>query len=285
MWNWSNASRPLLGALVLGSTLMGCVDNTVSLFIRQVQAPILAGTVCSFTNDPASPFVPVGVLDVTLASSYRLTPLLANQLITRANMDQGRAETSFLNIEGFVVELHENSPDGPLIGPAFSIYQTVVVPPSLAAGTPGYAAANIEVIPPQVVSALSNAVCVVDPTFPTSAECPVPRFSSANRRVIVKLTAFGEALNQAGIESVPFYWPVNVCCGCLIQFPPESDSPEAVYSGPDCRNGAAIQSLGNCSLGQDYPVDCRACSSTNRFCNPRGYDTDVSSTSTVTCAR
>lgn len=274
MWNWSNASRPLLGALVLGSTLMGCVDNTVSLFIRQVQAPVLQGAACSFTNDPASPFVPVGVFDVALRRNYRMTPLLANQLLTRANMDQGRVETSFLNVQGFVVELHENSPDGPLIGPPFSVYQTVVVPPSLAAGTPGYAAASIEVIPAQVGIALRDAVCVTPPgaRAPTT-ECPVPVVVSANRRVIVKLTAFGEALNQAGVESVPFLWPVTVCCGCTIQFPPESDSPEAVYPGPDCRNGAAVGGLGACSLGQDFDVDCRLCSGNNPLCNPVGFDT------------
>jgi hypothetical protein len=55
MWNRLNASRPLLGALVLGGVLTaasGCVDNTVSVYIRQVQAPTVAGTMCTVSSDP-----------------------------------------------------------------------------------------------------------------------------------------------------------------------------------------------------------------------------------------
>ncbi len=274
MWNWSNASRPLLGALVLGSTLMGCVDNTVSLFIRQIQAPVVSGTGCGVTNDPSAPFIPGGVLDVALAPNYVVSPLLANQLITTANMDQRRPETNFLNVQGFVVELREGSPDGTLIQPAFSVYQNIAVPPSLAAGTPGYGVGTIEVIPPQIVAALKPVVCRVNTSVPTTAECPVPRYESADRRIIVKLTAFGESLGQNGVESTPFLFPVRVTCGGLINFPPDSDAPDSLYRGPDCRGGNALGGAGACRLGQDFNVDCRLCSGSNPFCSPPGFNTD-----------
>lgn len=289
MWNWFNASRPLVGALVLGGLAsMGCVDNTVSLFIRQVQAPQLAGAACTFTNDPSSASIPEGTLDVAIAESYKMAPLLANQQVSQANMDQRRAETSFVNVQGFVVELHEGSPEGVLIGSPFSVYQNVVVPPSLAAGTPGYAFASLEVIPPQITAALRDAVCRISPAPTPTAECPVPRYQSADRRVIVKLTAFGDSLGQHGVESVPFIYPVRVCCGCLVAFPTDSDAAETLYPGPDCRGGNAVQSLATCRPGQDFALDCRFCSTDRRyvgFCNPPGFNafTPASRTPGLTC--
>jgi len=285
MWNRLNASRPLLGALALGGVLMsavGCVDNTVSVYVRQVQAPTVSGAMCTVTSDPTSARISEGTLDVALRDSYTMSPLLANQLITRASMEQLRAETTTLNLQGFVIELHEGSPEGALVGPAFSVYQNVVVPSAIAAGTPGYAVAQIQVIPPQIGQALKAAVCRIDRTGVTS-DCPVPRVASVNRRILVKMTAFGESLGQNSVEATPFYFPVTVCCGCLVQFPIESDAPESMTSGvgPDCNNGMPIIGPSFCAPGQDFPVDCRSCSSANpEFCQPRGY-----SPTGMTCPR
>jgi hypothetical protein len=283
MWNRLNASRRVLGALVLGGALtstVGCVDNTVSVFIRQIQQPAVIGASCGFTNDPTAASLTGGMLDVALRNDYTLIPLIANQLVSGANMDQRRIETSILNIQGFVIELHEGSPEGPLVGPAFSVYQNVIVPASIAAGTPGYAAAQIQVIPPQVASVLRTAVCQFD-TAGVTTDCPVVRIAaSINRRILVKLTAFGSSLGQHDIESTPFYFPVTVCCGCLVNFPNGSDLAEVDGPDrPDCNSGMAMAS---CNLGQDSTVDCRACSSTNpEFCQPRGF----SPTGATTCSR
>lgn len=285
MWNRLNASRPLLGALALGGVLtsaVGCVDNTVSVYVRQVQSPTVSGATCTITNDPTATHINEGTLDVALRDSYTLSPLLANQLITSASMEQRRAETATLNIQGFVIELHEGSPEGAIVGQPFSVYQNVVVPSALAAGTPGYAVAQIQVIPPQIGQALKTAVCRIDRTGVTP-DCPVPRVASVNRRILVKLTAFGQSLGQNNVESTPFYFPVNVCCGCLIQFPLDSNAPETMTSGvgPDCNNGMPIIGPSSCSPGQDFPVDCRMCSSdTPEFCQPRGY-----SPTGMTCPR
>lgn len=275
MWNRLNATRPLVGALVFGGLLTsaaGCVDNTVSIYIRQVQAPLISGTTCSVTNDPTAMSIAEGTLDVALRDSYSLRPLIANQLLTRANMDQLRAETSTINVQGFVVELHEGSPEGPLVGPAFSVYQNVVVNAALNVMTPSYNYAQIQVIPPQVGVQLRAAVCRLDTTGVTP-DCPVLNVTSVNRRILVKMTAFGESLGQNNVESPPFYFPVTVCCGCLITFPAGSDMADTTSaSGPDCNNGMAPASSADCAVGQDYPVDCRLCSGAHpEFCQPRGY--------------
>lgn len=276
MWNSPNAPRHLLGALVLGGVLtsaVGCVDNTVSVYIRQVQAPTLAGVVCTVSSDPTSQIVSEGILDVALRNDYTLAPLLANQLLTRASMEQQRIESSTLNIQGFEIELHEGAPEGALVVAPFTVYQNVVVPASLAAGTPGYSFGRIQVIPPQVGDALSRVVCNVINTDVTPS-CPVPQVTSSDRRILVKITAFGESLGQSAIEATPYYFPVRVCCGCLIDFPLDSDAPPAVGGvgqGPDCNNGMAVPGPGSCNLGQDFLADCRLCSTRNRLCQPRGF--------------
>ena len=81
MWNSLIVSRRLIGACVVGSALMssvGCVDNTVSIFIRQVQAPTAAGTTCTIGLDPTGITVPVGRFDVAIANHYVIAPLIAN---------------------------------------------------------------------------------------------------------------------------------------------------------------------------------------------------------------
>ena len=275
MWNKLITARPLLGALVLGGALTGatgCVDNTVSIYIRQIQSPTLTGTMCTTTSDPSALSIAEGTLDLALADSYSLRPLLANQLLTRANMDQLRAETSTVNVQGFVIELHEGSPDGPLIGPAFSVYQNIVVPAAASVTTPNYNYGQIQVIPPQIGEQLKTAVCHFDMTGVTP-DCPVVRITSENRRVLVKMTAFGESLGQNNVESPPFYFPVTVCCGCLLNFPADSDMADTTAMiGPDCNNGSPVLSSADCNPGQDFRLDCRSCSHSNpSICQPRGF--------------
>jgi len=145
----------------------------------------------------------------------------------------------------------------------------VVVPPSVVPGTPGYGAASIEVISPQVAAALRATVCRVDQSD-VSPQCPVARRTSADRRVVVSLVAFGDASERDVFDTTPFHFPITVCCGCLITFP--TDSVLASSTVPNCDHGAPVPGLADCALGQDHPVDCRSCAADHpELCQPRGY--------------
>ena len=273
----------LLGAVTLGATLMGgtgCVDNEVSFFIRQVQAPLPMGlSQCIIPMDPAANRVFEGTLDVGLRDDYRMAPLLASQVAARADMQMNRPETSVISVEGFVIEIHEGSPDGPIIGRPFTVYQSSTILPPIA-GQIAYGVTELQVIPPTIVNALRAQVCTFDTTNVT-AQCPVPVITSNPRRLIVRILAFGHTLGTGPVETPVFDFPVNVCCGCLVNFPPDADTPDMVYPGPDCSNGSAMQA---CNLGQDAPADCRLCAGTNRtFCQPRGFTTNPMMPNT--CAR
>ncbi len=248
--------RSSAGWWVLAAALPGCAGE---VFIEQMQLPAMTGGVCSIPSTTSAPHIDNGTFDVALGGSYSVLPLLQNTI------------SATVRLQGFVVELREGSPEGVLVGLPFTVAQTVTIPE--ADGGPGRRAASVEVIPQQVAAALRSAVCVINPNPPTTAACPVPRYTSADRRVVVKLRAFGETPSGSEVETPTYIFPISVCCGCLVTFPPDSRAPMTLHRSPNCNQGVAPQSPASCRIGQDLPVDCRLCSSTNPFCQPTYFAT------------
>lgn len=277
----SISTRIGLSALVLGGlTSLSCENNAVSFFIRQMNAPILAGQVCTVPLEPTAQRIAEGTMDVGIRDDYLVSPLLQNSLVAVANPAFGRIESNGVNVQGFVVELHEGSPDGALIERPFSVYQTTFVPAAVA-GVPAYQVATLQVIPPPIGQRLRNEVCVIDRTGVTS-DCPVPRIRERVKRIIVRLTAFGDTQGHVPVESPTYDFPVNVCCGCSVLFPSDSDQAEMLRPGPDCNSGVAVPTQGQCFPGQDFPLDCRVCASSNpEFCQPRGFRANVMTMGTM----
>lgn len=273
----SAGSILVLGAL---SAAAGCVDNTISVFIQQVAAPTNMGTTCTISNDPTMAFISEGTLDLSLTDSYILRPLIRSEFIARRDGINFRPESNTIEIQGYVIEIHEGSPDGPPIGPPFTIYQTIYIPPG-ASGAPAYGVTEIQAIPPAITNLIKADVCRID-TRTVTAACPVPNILSHDRRLIVKMYAFGQSTGQVSVQTPEFDFPVNVCCHCLVQFPSDSRvSPIAGgvpggtgYNSPNCNNGTAAATVATCSPGQDYQLDCRVCSGTNvQACQPPGFNT------------
>jgi hypothetical protein len=77
-------------------------------------------------------------------------------------------------------------------------------------------------------------------------------------------------LGDESIETQPFEFPLTVCNGCLVQFPPDSVDPVLadVEKKPNCAKAAvgATTSVA-CFPGQDLPIDCRSCQG-NPVCDP-----------------
>jgi hypothetical protein len=59
------------------------------------------------------------------------------------------------------------------------------------------------------------------------------------------------------VVSAEFVYEVTMCLGCLVDFPPGSDS---AMPGVDCCAGGAP--ITSCQPGQDDPIDCRLCRAT-----------------------
>lgn len=277
-----------LATLAAGGLLLaagGCEDNRITFFIERMAVPVAAGPECTFpVTQTASSFLAEGTMDVGLRSNYRATPVFHNELVSRRNAMELRPESNHVNVEGFVIELHENSPDGPFLEPApgqprivpFTVYQTTYVPPGMG-GSYGIAGTEIEVIPAAVGAQLFNRVCAAGRDVSMTPNCPNRRYGSRSVRVIARLQPFGRSGGGVPIEAPFFDFPITVCCGCLVRFPPEANraDTEMGHRGPDCLEGVALLGAATCRIGQDYEVDCRVCATSRpEICQPPGYAID-----------
>ena len=297
------SSQTLRSLLALGvlSAGAGCADNEVSVYIRAMKSPIVSGVTCTLPFDPTTPSLNEGVLDLAFKTTYHLAPLIQSNIYSRADMASNRTESAHIFIEGFIVEAHEDSPDGPLISGSgftnpFTVYQSLTVIPGIG-GQPGTGVAFLEALPTQIGQALYQEVCVTRGgiTRPAGldARCPVPLYNPrVSKRIILRVSAFGHTGGGIAVETPSYNFPVTACCGCLVQFPPATT---AMASGmgmmgttrvvPVCNPGVVVPGPATCPniTGQDFAVDCNFCStSLPSLCQPFGF-VPATAPATLTC--
>lgn len=81
--------------------------------------------------------------------------------------------------------------------------------------------------------------------------------------VIAHVRVAGNRLGGSRVETPMYRFPIELCAGCLIQFPAEADDPHT--PGYDCRSDYPSYSA-PCRLGQDELVDCSWCAATVPAC-------------------
>jgi hypothetical protein len=135
----------------------GCADNEISFYIRAMKQPTAQGATCTISSDPTSANLFEGTLDLAFKTTYHLAPLMQTNIASRSDFSSNRTESSQVFLEGFIVEVHEDSPDGPLVTGNFAnpytVYQTVVINPGTS-GTPGFGVGFFEALPTQIGQAL-----------------------------------------------------------------------------------------------------------------------------------
>jgi len=229
--------QKLIGSLVaLGAFGMvlgpGCADNRSSIFIQG--AMVIPQETCLVTADSNAAFLFRGVYDVAFAAStapeYNAALLVGNQLVKRGNAATLRAETSRVSFYEAEVSL-ANSAGEPIPNGNFVVPVTGFA--DAAADTaPGYGAI---------------AVTLIDAT---SAQA-----ITAGQEVVANVILRGETLGNVEVETDSWAFPITVCNGCLVAFPPEADDPAKPGLDCDIRDEAPVY----CRMGQDAFVDCRAC--------------------------
>lgn len=230
-----------VGAVAL--TASACAENDGSVFVVQVMAPPTpaADGTCTYTNSPTSAFLGGGTLDVGLATSYSPVMLLGNQLVARGNAQESRVETNRVQIQGSVVRVTDA---------AGTELRSYTVPASgfidVASGTtPGYGLASTTLVDPDTAASLRTALAG----------------SASTRTLISYVKFFGQTLGGTHVESGEYQFPIAVCYGCLVSFPP--GSTDASQPTPNCKNAIGGSSGGTvatpCRLGQDQVSDCRLC--------------------------
>lgn len=231
-------------ATVGGLVVSACADNEQSLFIRQVQAP--ESGECSYGAEESSTSFGLGVLDLALTNQYRAGLLIGNQMVPRGDPSQSRAETNRVRLTE--AEIHVQLADGAEIG-SFTVPGNGFVDPGTGT-SPGYGLFMTVLVDPASAQALASRL-----------GCAGSRLPSVGRIVTV-VKVFGKTLGGNEVESAEFRYPIEVCCGCLVSFPPEANDPALLDDQPNCMavsEGTGLEEP--CLIGQDTAVDCRICKS------------------------
>ncbi len=227
-----------------------CADNNQSIFIRQMQA--LAAPQCTPTSDPTALVTSAGVLDLALTNSYVAFPLVGNQLVARGDTRLSRSEPNRVVLQGAEVRLL--NPDGSERVSPFTVVATGTVDPT-SSSDPSYTVTRVELVPPSVGVTLRNQVVAEGlSSFSIHAEVRV----------------FGQTLGGRDVETGPYVMPINLCYGCTVSFPAESNDPSLGF--PNCARvesgGGGTQTVSVCAAGQDDATPCTLCQGRIPACTP-----------------
>lgn len=235
--------------LVLAALALGCgADEEGELVIAANQAPTAT---CELSQSGGAPRIGSGIFDLVIGdrSSYVLTPLVRNNggediTITTARIEAYEERDGASYRLNFACHL----PDG---CDEWDIEVCAAGCPRVPAG--GTASFEVQALP-RVVTGYYQIMM-------DAAVREGRRPSEHDIRSVVRL------VGNAGAREVisdPFDFITHLCLGCLVTFPPGSDSPG--IPGEDCC-GAGVPEE-SCYPGQDEPVDCRLCTRTSpEVCN------------------
>lgn len=227
-------------ALYLGAS--GCTDTVNDIFIQQVLVPQASATTggCSYLADPGQAGWLSGYLDLTFTSQYDAALLVGSQLVTRQSRNPLRPETSGINLLGTEVSI-QNAAGDTIAGP-FTVPGTGYIQPG-ASGFQ-YGAVGSTLIDTATGSKLRNQL---------------QSSGKSLTRVTAHVKAFGTTLGGFNVESGEFVFPITVCIGCLVSFPPDANDLTQPPQ-PNCKSTVvANNTTSTCHLGQDVAVDCRIC--------------------------
>ncbi len=253
---WAASFSTCLGGLFLPA----CAHDDSTLFIQQVVFPPTPtnqlGCIYQSPNT-TTPGEFSGAFDVALASAYSPVVIVSSQLVPRGDGTQARAETARVQLRGAVVRVTDSQ--GFQISTFTSLTEGVLDPAT--GSSPGIAQAAITIIDPATAGELRKGL---------------PN-RSARKTVITFFKVFGQTLGGTYVESGEYQHIVNVCSGCLVNFPSDAvdqklvtkDAPincELGFPTGATINGATIALP--CVAGQDQPIDCRLCHGIP-VCDPR----------------
>jgi len=242
----SSIRRMLLGGLALVPALLagpGCADSESMLYIRQVQARV-AGN-CAIDNAPGSLSLLRGSLDLAFQLQYSAALLVGNQLVPRGNSSQLRTETARIQVQGTIVRAEDTT--GAVVWGPVTVPGSGFVDPA-SGSNPSFGVIDTVLLGSELGSSLV-------PQLMTDRGL-VRHFTSVAR-------VFGRSLGGQSVESGEWRFPINVCYGCLVVFPPDAIDTK-IAPVPNCQLASTTGTtvVHPCIVGQDENVDCRVCKET-----------------------
>jgi hypothetical protein len=240
-------------AVGLACVAPACTTNDETIYVRPALFPSAARTAtgeCTYTADPTQPVNLEPRLDVGVRDDYIVVTLVGNQLVTKSDPTNARAESNRVHINGAVVRI--TNPDGSDIKDAagntlgnFTSLTTGMADPGTGT-TPGFAVVGIRVVDAPTANVLAASLANRTQT----------------RTIVVNIKVFGKTIGNVDVESGEYQMPLVVCRGCLVTFPAASVDPAAPT--PNCNKpfdtgSTTTATLRPCFDGQDEPTSCQFC--------------------------
>jgi hypothetical protein len=231
---WGHTLSTAVLTVAVGSAIPACAHDDASLFIHGVLAPPTpAGSLCTYTADPTAATISRGLVDGALTDAYAPEMLLGSTLIPQGNATQPDSETARIEVQGAQVRVVDPVDNSEWMNN--TVLTSGIIEP--ASGTaPSYTA---------ISATLMDAKAVAHFT---------PPVGQATKLAVVYVSFYGQTLGGQSVESNQFQFPVDVCAGCLVYFPPGAKA-QNYCSGAVASTGTAHA----CVTGQDQSVDCQVC--------------------------
>jgi hypothetical protein len=243
--NWFRKSLGVFAlTAVLGSLTTACEDNESMLFIVGVMD--IDRTDCVARPEADSVLKSGGILDVTLREGYTAALLIGSHLTQRGSRDQLRTETARLTLQGAAVTLTDIRGNLlPLGGATSNPYSTIgtgMVNPS-GSNEAAYGVMFADIVPGGL-------------DFKEST-------------IVSRVRAFGTTLGGTEIESNELIFQIQVCRGCLIDYPATAADTTPGTNRYLCETVSDEENpvqVTSCFPGQDASIPCNACSPSKVAC-------------------
>jgi hypothetical protein len=241
----------ILLSSLLALALAGCVDNRASFFVQDMKVPTED---CSIPAERDASYYSWGYWDIGLTGEYHVHPLVVNNMTSSTRLNPMAAESSLVQVDGAWVTIMDSS-DNELRGETF-------VPSPCEVDPEGSSTAmDFQAITYDIYSDLAGAGLLLE----WSDLCAQAVTSNLVLRIqVVGITAGGQDM-----ETPYFYFPITVCCGCMVYFPSETWDDALVPPTYKCHGSEITTTQSLCWVGQDWDVDCRVCAGNNpSLCDP-----------------
>ncbi len=241
---WGHALSTAILALAAGSAIPACAHNDGSLFVSGVLAPPTpAGGVCLYTAAPSAPGISRGTVDAALTNSYSPFFLVGSALLAQSNPTTPQVESARLTLQGVDVRVVDPVDNSEWMNA--NVLAAGTVEPS-SGGAPAYTALGAAVMDAKAIAHFT------------------PQGTVASKLAEVYVKFYGTTLGGEYIESNEFLFPVDVCFGCLVSFPPgakvKATTANPTPVSPYCSGATPTTTdLAACVMGQDQLVDCQKC--------------------------
>jgi hypothetical protein len=234
-------SRLLLSLLVLLLLMTSCTENRASLYVQDMKVPT---DECFIPGDKDAAYYSWGTWDVGLGYSYQVHPLLVNEMSSSLTLNPNAAETNSVLVKGAWVALLDAT-DTELIAPVF-VYSPCTVEPEGSSTAMNFTAVN--------AATYDTLAGIFRGTLTGIYDLCHTRTTST---LVIRIRIVGKTTGDRDIDTPYFYFPITVCCGCTVFFPP--DAFDSIVGLHDCLGEEGTETEPPCFLGQDKNVDCRQC--------------------------